>query len=397
MTREPKTVAIKLTSQGERHVKNDHPWVFTDSIEKIDEDIQPGDKAIIFDRKKNKFIAFGLIDPDSPIRIKVLQPRGRINLNQEYFIEKLQTCYDVRKDLWKTTDAFRWVFGENNGLPSLIIDQYSKVVVIKLYSRIWIPYLDLIVEAIKNVVNPKAIVLRLSRQVQVLETPTNIEDGEIIYGELNNPVVNFQEGGVQFSANVIHGHKTGYFLDHRQNRIQVGRLAKGKSVLDVFSYAGGFSVHALANGATKVVSVDISGPALELAKENAALNPQIKGVHETRKGDAFEILERAIEKGEVFDIVVIDPPSFAKSKKEISTALHQYKRLAKLGMRLVAPNGILMLASCSSRVSAEEFFKVCTEEIGKQFQEIDRTAHDIDHPIGFPEGAYLKSIYFKKK
>ena len=206
------------------------------------------------------------------------------------------------------------------------------------------------------------------------------------------------EHGVHFSANVVKGHKTGFFLDHRHNRKRVGALSKGKTVLDIFAYAGGFSIHALVGGASKVTSVDISAKALEMATKNAALNT-FKGRHETVAGDAFEVLKKFKSNDQKFDIVVIDPPSFAKSKEEIKTAIHKYTELAKLGAQLVQKNGILVLASCSSRVTPEEFLdshQVAFKNTGIRFKQLEMTYHDIDHPISFPEGAYLKCVYYLK-
>jgi 23S rRNA (cytosine1962-C5)-methyltransferase len=225
----------------------------------------------------------------------------------------------------------------------------------------------------------------------------DLKDGQVIYGALENEVVVFREHGVLFSANVIKGHKTGYFLDHRHNRKRVGELANGKTVLDVFSYAGGFSVHALKGGAKEVISLDISKQALGMAKENVALNMH-QGEHSVMVADAFDGLQKLIDHKTVFDIVVIDPPSFAKRASEIHKAMISYARLAELGSQLVSSNGILVLASCSSRVLAEDFFKISEERIltsGRSFSVLEKTDHDIDHPISFPEGAYLKCGYYR--
>jgi 23S rRNA (cytosine1962-C5)-methyltransferase len=238
--------------------------------------------------------------------------------------------------------------------------------------------------------------MRLSRNLQVSDYYA-FKDGDVIYGILKNEVVNFIEHGVCFSANVIKGHKTGYFLDHRHNRKQVGEWSRGKTVLDIFSYAGGFSVHALANDAKAVTSLDISAQALEVAVQNGQLNPN-NGIHKTMAIDAFLGLQQLIDAKEKFDIVVIDPPSFAKSAKEINSAKHSYSRLAVLGAQLVTRQGILVLASCSSRVTAQQFFDISEQGIVKAqrgFKHIEKTFHDSDHPIGFPEGAYLKCGYYR--
>ena len=173
-------------------------------------------------------------------------------------------------------------------------------------------------------------------------------------------------------------------------------LSKGKKVLDVFAYAGGFSVHALAKGATEVVSIDISAHALEMAKQNAALNPHT-GQHRTLAVDAFKGLEKLIKDGELFDLVVIDPPSFAKQESEVKGAKNSYQRLARLGIQLVKKGGLLVLASCTARIKAVDFFETVEGSLknsNRSFQLQEKTYHDVDHPIGFAEGAYLKCGYY---
>ena len=361
----PKVLAVKLSVIGERSVRSNHPWIFTDSIEKINKEGMPGDIAIIFSHSKNKAIGVGLYDPDSPIRIKMVHFDGGATLNKAFFSEKIKKAYALRVPLLRTkTNSYRLLFGENDGFPGCIADVYANVLVVKLYSKIWIPYLKDIIDSLIAVSGVETVVIRLSRKLQQ-DTSVTLEDGCVIYGSLDNQTIVFKEHGISFSANVIKGHKTGYFLDHRENRRRVGALSAQKTVLDVFSYAGGFSVHALANGAKQVTSLDISSQALDLAKANGLLNKH-KGSHKTITGDAFAEMQTLIDKGTRFDIVVIDPPSFAKSKKEMVIAKKKYKQLAALGEKLTAKKGILVLASCSSRVGAEDFFKINTTTLDKQ-------------------------------
>lgn len=395
---QPQKLAIKLTPAAENlMMKTAHPWVFSNSIEKINKKGNAGDIAVLFRHKDNKVFGIGLYDPNSPIQIKMLYHYSGKIIDRAFFSEKIKAAFELRKPLLETqTNSYRLLFGENDGFPGFIVDVYSNVLVVKLYSEIWYPYLKVILEELIAVAKCDCVVLRLSRHLQ--EHPRyHFQEGQVLYGTLENEVVPFLEHGIHFSANVIKGHKTGYFLDHRENRKRVGELSKGKAVLDVFAYAGGFSVHALANGAKSVTSVDISEHALALAKENAKLNP-FSGKHYTVAGDAFELLTEFVEEGKLFDIVVIDPPSFAKSEKEVSLAKKKYAQLATLGAKLVAKNGILVLASCSSRVLAADFFKINEHSLRytkKDFQVLGTTFHDIDHPISFKEGAYLKCGYYR--
>jgi 23S rRNA (cytosine1962-C5)-methyltransferase len=399
-------IAIKVKPSIEKIIRQGHPWLFEKGITKQSAEGKAGDFAVIFDNKKNKFLGIGLYDPFSVIRIKMLHANTSVQINAEWFEMKIKTAYEKRLPLLQTdTNSYRLIYGENDGLPSLIADVYADVLVVKLYSLIWLPFLDILQEILLKVSNCNTLVLRLSRNVaQQKEHLNGLKDGQVLYGELKNSLsrklgetIIFTEHGLKFQANVIHGHKTGYFLDHRHNRKKVGELSKNKRVLDVFAYAGGFSVHALAGGAKEVISLDISKQALALSEENAALNPH-KGKHSTMAIDAFEGLENLYNQRQEFDIIVIDPPSFAKKDLETERAIKSYTRLTKAGIKLVAKGGILVLASCSSRVSADDFFDTVTNELDRSrrgFEVIEKTFHDVDHPIGFAEGAYLKCVYFR--
>ncbi len=395
----PDRLAIRLKPAAERMVRKQHPWVFDASIIKQNKDGKTGDLAIIFDQKKNKFLALGLYDASSPIRIKLLQFQKSAVIDEHWLAEKIKQAYDKRLPLLATdTNSYRLIYGENDGLPGLVADVYASVVVVKLYSLIWLPFLKMLLPLILETTATETLVLRLSRNTQ-RETALlqGLHDGQILHGTLEDPVVIFREHGVRFSANVIDGHKTGYFLDHRHNRKRVGELANGKSVLDVFSYAGGFSVHALSGGAKEVYSLDISAQALKVAQYNASLNTTQGKLH-TIADDAFKAMETLVSKGKQFDLVVVDPPSFAKKASEVEGALRSYNRLSRLAIPLVARGGTLIMASCSSRVSADDFFagvQAALQASGRRFKELERSFHDVDHPIAIPEGAYLKCIYFK--
>ena len=390
-------IAVKLNVKGERSVLQNHPWVFSNSIVKLNKSPETGDLAIIFGKNKNKIIGFGLFDLSSPIRIKMLHHGDAISIDDTFFAEKITIAFNKRKPLLLTeTNSYRLIFGENDGFPGLIADVYADVLVVKLYSEIWLNHLQTILESLIKVSRSETVVLRLSRGLQQRKTH-DLKDGEVVYGMLENEVVIFEEHGVNFSANVIQGHKTGYFLDHRLNRKQVGAWSRDKTVLDVFSYAGGFSVHALANHAKEVTSLDISKQALQMAIANGKLN-DYSGSHKIIAGDAFKELKRLIEKEKTFDVVVIDPPSFAKQQSDIDLAKKKYAQLAQLGLQLTTKKGLLVLASCSSRILAQTFFDINAQvlrESQRQHTCILKTQHDTDHPIGFPEGAYLKCGYYR--
>ncbi len=390
------TIAIKVSKSAEKYIRQGHPWVFESSIIKQSKTGKTGDIVIIFDQSKNKFLALGLLDVESPIRVKVLHYGSPERLNEDFIHRRMGKARDKRDSLIsEETTAYRLIYGENDGFPGLIIDIYNDVAVVKLYSGIWIGLLLNLCNYLERILKCSAAVLRLNRKLTQEEN--GLENGQLLFGELQSEEVVFLEHGLNFGANLVKGHKTGYFLDHRHNRLKVRSLSSQKKVLDVFAYAGGFTVNALFGGAKEVTSVDVSAQALQLASQNVQLNDLSNG-HKTLVGDAFKILPELYQKKQKYGLVIVDPPSFAKSEKQINKALYNYRKLVRLSVPLVEQGGILLLASCSSRVKKEEFFELIFEELEKlkiKYKVIDTTEHDIDHPKGIAELDYLKSIYLK--
>jgi 23S rRNA (cytosine1962-C5)-methyltransferase len=249
------------------------------------------------------------------------------------------------------------------------------------------------------------IVLRLSRNIQVVaerRSPTR-RDGEVVFSkfagsEIGAPII-FQEHGIRFEADVLRGQKTGFFLDQRENRREVETLARGRRMLNAFSFSGGFSVYAARGGAKSVTDLDISAHALESGKRNFALNQNFPGIaachYETVQADTFAWLEKTTEK---FDLIVLDPPSLAKRATERDGAVRAYERLNSLGIANLARDGILVAGSCSAHVPAAEFFDAVRRAAARsrrRYSELKTTQHPPDHPAGFKEAAYLKVIYFR--
>jgi 23S rRNA (cytosine1962-C5)-methyltransferase len=227
-----------------------------------------------------------------------------------------------------------------------------------------------------------------------------LEDGQIIFGEPINQTLTCYENGLCFEVDPICGQKTGFFLDQRDNRARVEKLARGKRVLNVFSYNGGFSLAAARGGAVEVTSLDQSGPALASSERNFALNAGVPAiaaaVHLTIEDDAFKAMAELVKKGESYDLVIIDPPAFAVRRSQVKDALNAYGRLAHLGVSLLAPGGDIVLASCSNPVSPEDFRKrLCdsAERAGRPLREITETGHALDHPLDFSDSRYLKCLF----
>ena len=396
-----KRLALRVSPAAERAVRNGHPWVFDKAIRQPVVDGRSGDLAVIFDRK-NRILAVGLYAPASPIRVRILAQGQPTQIDADWFLYQLETAAEQRLPLLQTNSTgYRLVHGENDGLPGLVIDRYGETLVVKLYTTAWVPHLRHVLQAATKVAPAKRVVLRLSRFVQSQpEVLYGLHDGQVWGQPVRNEGVRFLENGLYFEADVVQGQKTGFFLDQRDNRARVEKLAAGRRVLNVFAYTGGFSLYAARGGAKEVVSLDLSQPALANAMRNFKLNRANEAVaaaeHELLVGDAFLTMQQLIANKRRFEMVIIDPPAFAKRKEEVERAVAAYGRLVRLGLKLLRPGGVLVMASCSSRVSADQFFELVHKTalgVERALQEIERTGHALDHPIAFPEGAYLKCLF----
>jgi 23S rRNA (cytosine1962-C5)-methyltransferase len=399
-------LALRVTRDAERQLRAGHPWLFADSITPAPDagTAAAGDLAVVFDRQR-RFLAIGLYDPGSPLRVRVLHAGRPRPIDRSFWRERLQEALARRGPLVDSvgTTAYRWVHGENDRLPGLVLDRYASTVVCKLYSAAWFPHLRDVLAEVAAIARPERVVLRMSRAVR--NGPTfGLEEGMVLSGAGPGGPVRFRENGWLFEADVQHGQKTGHFLDQRDNRRLTGRYTAGARVLDVFCCTGGFTVASAAGGATLVHSVDQSTAALATTRRNLAANGDVPRVaactHRQTAGDAFEVLERLAASADRYDVVVIDPPSFAPRQANVPAALRAYGRLTDLGLALLEGGGLLVQASCSARVSSAEFLSVVRNRAGRAGVALDElavTGHPLDHPIGFPQGAYLKALFARRR
>lgn len=415
----PSRLKIRVTNVAETVIRGGHPWIYADSIREINREGQLGELAVVYDRK-DRFLAVGLYDPDSPLRVRVVHQGKPQTLDSAWWQARLQQTIQRRAGLFdEDTNGYRIISGENDGWPGLVLDRYAGTLVLKLYTAAWLVRLPEIIGWLQtgfSSENPVGLpgpritqlVLRLSRNIQELaqaqfklrdsqrlDWPTSAANAE----QTEAPVV-FQETGINFEAAVFRGQKTGFFLDQRENRRKVETLAQGREVLNAFSFSGGFSLYAARGQARMVADLDISPVALESAKRNFALNqgnPLIaRCPHETIQADAFDWL--ADTGGRKFDLIVLDPPSLAKREAERVRAIEAYARLAATGLVRLRAKGILVSASCSAHVTREEFFQVVRQTVqrsGRQHRELEITTHPPDHPATYPEAHYLKCVYFE--
>lgn len=392
-------LAVRVTRDALRQVSGGHPWVYADAITSITDGGAPGDLAVVFDDRR-RFRAIGLFDPASPIRLKILHHGAPATIDAAWWAAQVAAAAHRRRDLAADprTTAWRVVHGENDGLPGLVVDRYGDTAVVKLYSASLVAHLDDIVAAVVAAVGPSSVVLRASRLVGD-QLPAPLADGVTLIGDPPPPLVDYDELGRHFAADVVRGQKTGAFLDQRDNRDLVARHSAGARVLDVFCCTGGFGVHAAAAGAQAVHFVDQSPGAIRTARANLARNTDQPAVASVRVdgsiGDAFEVMADLVERRRRFDVVVVDPPSFAPHQAAVPAARHAYRRLTALALDLVEPGGLVFQASCSSRIGADDFLagvRAEAERAGVGWSELAVTGHAVDHPIGFPQGAYLKAV-----
>jgi 23S rRNA (cytosine1962-C5)-methyltransferase len=398
MDLKPTRLRLRLTTTAETIIRSGHPWVFADSVREQNRPGQTGELAVIYDRK-DKFLAVGLFDPDSPIRVRILHAGKPQNLDAAWWQARLASALARREGLFDvSTTGYRLIHGESDGWPGLVLDRYDTTVVLKLYTAAWLPRLAEICSLFQQTIPSERMVLRLSRNIQAeAEAKYKQRDGSVLFGTAPEGVVVFSENGVRFEADVLRGQKTGFFLDQRASRAEVEKLAGGKKVLNAFSFSGGFSVYAARGGAKSVTDLDISAHALESAKRNFTLNTGFSGVaacrHETVQADAFKWIESGPGH---FDLIVLDPPSLAKRATEREGAIRAYERLNALGIARLRPNGILVAGSCSAQVPALDFFEAVRRaalKSGRKFVELKTRQHPPDHPAGFKEAEYLKVIY----
>lgn len=392
---------LRVTAAAENYIRAGHPWVFSDSVREQNRDGLAGELAVIFDRN-DKFLAVGFFDPESPIRVRVLHVGKPLTVDTEFWRGRLEAAIKRREGLFdERTTGYRLINGESDGWPGLVLDRYDTTLVLKIYTAAWLNWLDTIEALIRQQLPGHELVFRCSRNIEaeVSVSSLRFKESQRAGSETGAPVV-FCENGISLEADVWRGQKTGFFLDQRENRRIVESLAHGRTVLNAFSFSGGFSLCAARGGAKSVTDLDISKHALASAKRNFALNSGAPTIarcpHEPIQADVFDWL--AGNAGRKFDLIVLDPPSLAKREAERAGAIRAYSKLVESGLKHLSPGGILVACSCSAHVTAEEFFgavRQAATQSGRGFKELQTTHHAPDHHATFKEANYLKVIYLR--
>lgn len=383
---------IVLKSHHDERIQKGHLWVFSNEIARIEESASGGSLVDLYSHN-GQFLGKGFFNPHSLISARILT-RENETIDSAFFSRKIEKAYKNRTLLYPGENSYRLVFGESDFLPGLVIDRYENCFVVQSYCLGMDILMPLVLEGLKENFKVQCIVKKNDHATRALEKLK--EEVEVVCGQLNSPVQISQpltgSQPIRFLVDILEGQKTGFFFDQKENRQQLTHYCRGKRVLDCFSYTGGFGLYAAKSGADEVTSVDSSQSACQLLEKNFKLNDAASSVVQ---GDSFEVLQRYQIENRKFDIIVLDPPALAKSKKNKFSALRKYQKLNSLAMSLLNQDGILFSSSCSHHISRTDFVEMLNDAAQsqkKQIQLLEMRGQARDHPIlpSMPETEYLK-------
>lgn len=388
---------LRLKKNEERRIKQGHVWVYSNEVDNEVTPLkgfEPGQQVII-EASNGKALGMGYVNPNTLICARLLSRSSKVELNIKFLKKRIQEAQALR-ELTYDQPYYRLAFGDSDGLPGLVIDRFGDVFSVQITTAGMETVKDDIVQVLINLYKPQAVVLKNDTASRELEGLPLYE--EVAYGELPEELL-ITENSTQFAIPVIEGQKTGWFYDHRESRKRIQALAEGKSVLDVFSYLGGWGVAAATAGASDVACIDASEFALDGVDKNAQLNSVAEKMT-TIQGSAFEVLNALKAEGHKYDVVVVDPPAFIKRKKDFRKGFEAYRRINELAMRLLNKDGILVSASCSHHLSRDDLLKAvqsAARHIDRTVQLFDQGHQGSDHPVhpAIPETEYIKTLFFR--
>ncbi|MCF6095983.1 class I SAM-dependent rRNA methyltransferase [Thermovorax subterraneus] len=380
---------VILTTHRKKRIEKGHPWVFKTEIEKIEGNYSPGDIVEVCDFK-GKFLGKGYINPASQITVRILTRNKEEEIDRNFFKKRIEDALEYRQKLG-FNESFRLVYGEADFLPALIVDKFEDVLVIQTLALGMERFKDVIVDILREMFQPRGIYERNDAPVRELEG-LPLTKG-CLYGNVPEKIL-IEENGLKLYVDVINGQKTGYFFDQKENRLAIGPFVKGAEVLECFCYTGSFALSAARFGAKKVIAFDSSREAIELARENAALNG-FEGITEFHEGNAFDVLRHFYKSRKKFDVVILDPPAFAKNKQALEGAIRGYKEINLRALKILKPGGFLITSSCSHHVDEDLFWEIIESaawDAHVTLRVIERRTQAKDHPIlaASDETRYLK-------
>jgi len=382
---------LYLKRKISNRIANGHPWIFGNEVEKMEEGIKAGDIVEVFFHD-GKFVGKGYINPRSQILVRLLTRNKEDEINELFFIERITKCWNYRKKIGYTENC-RLVFGEADSLPQLIIDKFNDYFVIQTLALgidLWKP---VFIKAINGLFKPKGIYERNDVPVRELE---GLPQQKGFLSEPFDTKIIINENGLRFHVDLENGQKTGYFLDQQDNRRAIQHIVKNAEVLGAFTYTGTFEIHAAHYGARSVLGIDISENAVKQASENAGLN-NLQNIVRFETANAFDALKQWGRDGRQYDVVMLDPPAFTKSRETIQKAITGYKEINLRGMKLTRPGGFLVTSSCTNLVSAELFLQIidmAAKDAKRKIRQVVFQTQSADHPVlwGIETTQYLKFL-----
>lgn len=382
---------IYLKRKISSRILNGHPWVFANEVERMDGEVKGGEIVTVYTHDK-KFVGTGYINRKSQIIVRVLTRNKDEKINEQFFLEKISQCWEYRKKLGYIENC-RLVFGEADSLPQLIIDKFNDHFVIQtlaLGMEVWKPA---IVNALNKIFSPKGIYER--NDVPVRELEGMPQQKSFLSKPFDTKII-ISENDLKFYVDIENGQKTGYFLDQQDNRKAIRHIVKGADVLGAFCYTGAFEIHAAYYGARSVVGLDISENAVQMARRNAELN-SLENICRFETINAFDVLKQWAKEGKQYDVVMLDPPAFTKSRDTIQKAVAGYNEINLRGMKLLKPGGFLVTSSCTNLVNADlfkEIIEMAAKDARRKIRQVTFQTQSPDHPVvwGIENTQYLKFL-----
>jgi 23S rRNA (cytosine1962-C5)-methyltransferase len=382
---------LHLKRKIAQRIANGHPWIFANEVEKQEGDPQAGDivEVYFFD---GKFAGKGYFNPQSQIIARLLTQDRKAEINDAFFLNKIRECWNYRQKLGYTENC-RLVFGEADGLPQLIIDKFNDYFVIQTIALGIDQWKPALVKALQTVFKPKGIYERNDVPVRELE---GLPQQKGFLSEPFDTKIIINENGLKFHVDIENGQKTGYFLDQQDNRRAIQHIVKGADVLGAFTYTGTFEIHAAHYGAKSVLGLDISENAVQQANRNAALNG-LENIVRFETANAFDVLKQWTKEDKKWDVVMLDPPAFTKSRATIQKAITGYKEINLRGMKLVKPGGFLVTSSCTNLVQPELFLQIidmAAKDARRKIRQVTFQTQSQDHPViwNMENTQYLKFL-----
>ena len=390
------TGTVILNEGREKSLLRHHPWIFSKAIQKADESLQMGQTVEVVNQA-GEFLCYGLYSPNSQIRVRALSFDENVKITDDLVASRVKDAISLRKKVFaRGNDGVRLISSEGDLLPGLIADKYNEFIVISISSCGMERYKNIICQTLKEIF-PECSIYERSDTKSRAKEGLPVRKGVVIGTEPDDTIYVREEGQVYIPVDIKNGHKTGAYLDQRLSRIKAGSLSKGASVLNCFSYTGGFGLWALKGGAKRIENVDVSEHALNAAKTGVAFNHLDPGRCKFLKKDVFAYLREQVEKGAKYDLVILDPPKFAESAANLKKACRGYQDINRLGLKLVAKGGHLLTFSCSGLVDPALFQKIVADaaiDAGVDGRVLSTLRQDEDHVVSLPcpETFYLKGL-----